>query len=389
MVDKFSEKLLHGLSEAEELEKQSRQVMLRAGAAYGLIFGLSFTLFTWGYDGLVLSLNHAAHPWLKLSLGLLPSLVIGGLAGWLAALSGLVAVSVVIWAIVVALLGVIAGHIPFEGQNLFIWLVDQRLWGEIIFSFDEAVSVRTTLVVFLGTFIGAGVGFFQSLAVQWAWDRTTPDRKLSLGSWIALLICIPLAILGAVNVNGFINQPLRAPQAAVGKIAKLAQRGEAVTSDELESSLRSIRPFRQNIDGHFKTHFVSFSPGSEAWNSAYVDLVFENGFVLRCATVYDRVIYCDDFGTKFDDWMGQLAQAGLSGEQPWLEGKLKLLTVNEGVLSWLSAHEDQLSETYEARQLGRQEGWVFMTARFDTGFEMTCRFIGAQPVLVDQCQAAN
>lgn len=389
MTEKFSEKLPYGFASVEEQEKQTRRVMLRAGTAYGLIFGLSFALFTWGYDGLLLSSQGAAHPWLKLLLGLLPALLLGGFAGWLGAYSGSMVLSVVIWAATLALLGVIAAHIPFEGQNLFLWLAERRLWGEIVFSFDKSASVRATLVVLLGTLLGAVVGFFQNLSVQWAWDRATSDRRMSLGSWLVLLVCIPLALLGAANVTGFINQPLRLPQTAVGEIIHFAQSSVVATSDELESSLRSIRPFQQQMAGSFITHFVSFSPGSEAWNSAYVDVVFENSFVLRCVTVYDRVLYCDDYDSKFRAWMGQMARAGLYGERPWLDASLKLLTVNEDVLSWLSAHKDQLSESYDTRRDGQQEGWVFMTARFDTGFEMTCRFTGAQPVLVEQCQAGN
>ena len=54
-------------------------------------------------------------------------------------------------------------------------------------------------------------------------------------------------------------------------------------------------PYRENLSDEYETYFVSFSSETGTWYSAYIDVVFEDGYVLRCVTVGDRVVYCDDF----------------------------------------------------------------------------------------------
>ncbi|MFQ6102066.1 MAG: hypothetical protein ACE5OS_12655 [Anaerolineae bacterium] len=366
-------------------EQEVRKLLLSAGTAYGLIFGFSFALFTWGYDALLLASSTAHLAWTKLLLGLPLAIVIGSLTGRLAASSPSTAVSVTLWAAAGGLFGVIAGHIPFDGGNLAAWLADRRLWGVPILAYGHAAAVRTTLVVFINVALGTAVGFVESLAVQWAWDRATPDSMMSGGSWAVLLVCVPLALLLAVSIDGFINQPLRTPQWAVSELVRLTVTASPEVTEAQEASYRSIEPFREALSEHYVSHFVGFGSDTESWYSAYVDVIFDNGFVLRCATVGKNVVYCGDFSQKFAAWMGDLVHAGLYDERPWLDAKMRRLAVNDVVVAWLAAHSDQLSETYEVSRDGQQGGWVFMSARFDTGFEMVCRFRGATPVLVDQC----
>ena len=127
-------------------EQRTRKLMLTAGAGYGMILGLSVALFTWGYDAYILAAYGASLPWVKLVFGLPLAVAIGGLVGWLAAYIPSIAVSIAVWAGFGAFLGVIAGHIPFDGGNLVYWILDRRLWGEIILSYGQAAGVRTLLV---------------------------------------------------------------------------------------------------------------------------------------------------------------------------------------------------------------------------------------------------
>jgi hypothetical protein len=365
--------------------QRTRKLILTAGAGYGVIFGLSFAIFTWGYDAYVLASNGAAFPWVKLFLGLPLSVAIGGLVGWLGVYSSSVILSVAVWAAFGALMGVIASHIPFDGSNLFYWIMDRRLWGEIILSYGESAAVRTTLVVFINAIIGIAVGLFENVAVQWAWERATSSGKMSFGSWVVLLVGVPLALIMAATVNGFINQPLRFPQQAVGKLVKQTLAGEIDGGEAGQSNYRSIAPYLELFTDQFESHFVKFQSATGTWDSAYVDIVFDNGFIMRCATITHRVIYCDNLSQRFTDWVGELVRAGLYGERPWLEADIKRLVVHESVVDWLGAHRDQLSETYEWKRHGQYADWIYISVEFDTGFGMLCRFREASPVLLDQC----
>lgn len=365
-------------------EQETRKLLISAGTVYGMLFGLGFALFTWGYDGLLLASNAADAAWTKLLLGLPLTIIIGSLAGRIAASTSLTSVSVILWAAVGWLFGIIAGHIPFDGGNFAAWLSDRRLWGAPILAYGHAVTVRVTLVVLINIAIGAIAGAVEGTATQWAWDRATPEGKMSWGSLAMLLVSIPVALFMAMPADGFINRPLRAPQREVGQVIHLAVTGAPVP-EIWASSYRSIEPFRASLSEQYVTYFVGFSSYTETWYSAYVDAVFDNGLTLRCVTVGKQVVYCQDLSQKLDGWMDDLVRAGLYDERPWLDEQTQHLAVDDIVLAWLTDHAAQLSETYEVSRAGQQGGWLFMSARFDTGFEMVCRFRGTSPVVVDQC----
>lgn len=367
-------------------QRRTRRLYLMAGAGYGVIFGLSFALFTWGYDAYVLASNGGAMPWMKIVLGLPLSIVIGGLVGWLGAYSKSVILSVAGWAAFGALMGVIAGHIPFDGSNLVYWISERRLWGEVILSYGESAAVRTTLVVFISAIIGVVAGLVENVSLQWAWERATPQGKMSFGSWVVLLAGVPVAFLSAATVNGLINQPLRFPQQAVGKLVNQALAGDIGESEALQSNYRSVAPYLESFSGQYESQFVKFQSATGTWESAYVDVVFDNGFIMRCATVMDRVIYCDNLSQRFTDWVGDLVRAGLYGERPWLEADIKRLMVHESVVDWINTYRDQLSETYEWKRYGQYADWIYISVEFDTGFKMLCRFRDTAPVLLDKCE---
>lgn len=367
-------------------EAQTRKLMINAGTWFGLIFGFSFALFTWGYDAFVLSSNAATIPWAKLLFGLPIALIVGGLVGRFVAMSPNVGVYALVWAVVGWLFATVAGQIPFKGTNLVIWFMERSLWGEIIYAYDSSAEVRTTLAVVMATLIGAFTGLVENSAVNRSWDRTKPDGRMGSASFVALLVSVPMALLMSIPVEFLINRPIRKHEQATGELINQVRAGQI---NETSSNFRSINPFIEKISDEYSVHFVAFGGDRRSWHSAYVDVVFEDGFLLRCATAGDRVIYCDDFLAKFEDWMGDLIQFGLTGEQSWLEEKVRHLFVDDQVLSWLGAQGSQMSDNYEVEMDTPQNGWIFMSAKFDTGFEMVCRFHSAAPIVVDQCIAID
>ena len=381
----------YGFADLSSDERGARKIYLIAGISYGALFGLAYAVFTWGFDAFVLWSNGAVLPWSKLVIGLPLALVLGMLAGWLAALSSTIIIPVVIWAVLCGLLAAIAAHIPFEGGNLVIWFVDSRFWNEAIFSYNSSAATRTTLMVFISVVLGTVVGYFQTIAMNWAWDRSSPGGRMTLGSWLSLLVAAPVALLPALSVNGFINQPLRYPQQVVSKSLQLALSGaqvEDLTAESQQASLRSLEHYRERLSFDYETYFVAFSSETGTWQSAYIDILFEDGFVLRCVTVGERVVYCDDFSKRLAGWVNQLVRNALYAERPWLETPIRRLDVNERVIDWLADHRVRISENYEVARESQQSGWVYMRVRFDTGFEMVCRFRGIQPTVVDQCGEA-
>jgi hypothetical protein len=361
-------------------------LLLSAGTAYGLIFGLSFALFTWGYDALLLASSAADLAWAKLLLGLLLAITIGGLAGRLVALPPSTATSIALWATVGALLGMIAGRIPFDGGNLAAWLVDRRLWGLVVFPYGSSAATRTALVVVIGAGLGAAAGLAERLAVEWAWDRVTPKGRMGGRSWAVLLVCLPLTLIAAWAADDLINQPLRAHQQAVGELITLALAGASEEAEARGLNYVSVARHRERLSEQYTVYLVDYD--LDTYDLGRVDVAFDNGFTLRCMTARSQVGYCSAISDVYQGWMDDLIYTGLYGERRWLSS-LPPLTVDDTVVMWLDARSDQLSEIYEVAKVGQRGRWVFMSARFDTGSDIVCRFRGVAPVVVDQCVEAS
>ena len=355
-----------------------------AGLWFGLIFGLSFAVFAWGGDALLLASSRASLAGVKFLFGLPVALLLGGLTGYLVSRSPSLGIVVAAWAVVGGLLGWLSGHLPFEGRNLAIWLINPHLRGETVFVFDYAAKVRTILVIGISLFLGAFSGTVEGIALPWAQDHTRADGHLGAASWFALLTGGLMAFLMAISVNSFINQPLRKPEQAAGTLIRRSLNGELAPDS---ADYRTIQPFLGSLTEAYRIHFVEFSGDKKSWFSAYVDAVFADGFLLRCATAGTQVIFCDDFTAKYQTWMDGLARFGPTGARPWLDEKVQYLVVEPAVLDWLAAHATQMSGTFAVSASPPQNGWLFLSARYDTGFGMTCRFHGAAPVIVDQCVA--
>lgn len=372
-------------SKQESEEAAIRRLTLISGLLYGLFYAIGFSILTWGIDGWFLNKYGDANPWDKLLLGLPVLILIGLLAGWLGSFTSTTLSSSLIWGAVGLAVGLIIGHIPFEGINFMSWLREPRSWGENIFIFGQAAQVRTILITIVTTIVGFILGGIKETAVHWAWDQGTQNHRLTWKSILVLWVSLPFALLQAGIADFFMNQPLREPQKAITESIKIILDQEQILTDSQKVGMRSLQPYQQIITSDFETHLVGFSKSTESWYSGYIDLEINSELILRCVTVGDRVVYCDDYSKRLHGWVGDLIQSGLTAEQPWLQDPMKPLAVDPGVTSWLGSMQSQLTESFDTEIDRIIRGFYFLNVRFPTDFEMQCRFHGVEPVLVDEC----
>lgn len=392
MFDNVSIEKAMGKANAEEIRQKSRVLFARAGTAYGFIFGLSFGLLLWGYDTVMMLNSHAEFAWAKFLIGVPATTIIFTLAGRLIAASDSAAVHVTLGGIAGGLVAFIAGHLPYEGSNLAAWLADDRLWGLVVFPYGRSSAAWTTLVAILGVGMGALAGLLESLVLERAWDNATKEGKMSTQSWLTLFLCIPLVIFYVGSIEEFINQRLRLPQQKVSELVELtlAQADDA-TFERQGFSPTTLTPYYADMSEHYTVHLASYN-NEGGFTSTYTDVAFENGPLLRCATTeiggfftYDqKVIFCEEILPRYAGWMNTMIGAALYGENIVLEGS-RNLQADDTVIRWMESQSERFSESYELSRPSQRAGWVFISAHFDNGFEMMCRFFGTSPVRVDQC----
>ncbi|HOT90897.1 MAG TPA: hypothetical protein PLJ78_13065 [Anaerolineae bacterium] len=366
-------------------KKITRAVLLRAGAGYGLLFGLGFALYVWGYDTLTLSRSSADMAWGKLTLGLPCLLVIGGLAGLLGAWTPSTLLTTCVWAFTLAGIGWLAGHIPFTGMSWLAGIIDARFAGLTPWPYTGANALRTLLVVLAYAVYGFAVGYVETLAIEWAWDRATPDGRMKIGAWSRLLVAWVVALPPVFVLDYLVMAPVRTPQVRVADLIETyLEGGEAAVSATGQNIIEAQRN-GPRFTPRYTIHFAGFDTTTETLYAGYSDVIFDTGFALRCLVMGEQVTFCDDLSAKLNLRIGQMVQAAKTGERPWLAGQMKTFSVSEEVLGWLQTHQAQLSDTYRLTITAQKGPWMYVTAQFDTGATMTCRFYGNAVVTVDQC----
>lgn len=365
------------------------QTLLAAGSGYGLLFGLGYTLYVWGYDAWLLDIHAADFEWGVLLLGFLSALVIGAVAGFAGAQSSWLGVTVAVWVIASGLLGWVTGRLPYTGVNLTASMRDSRFGKLEILPYLQSNQSRTLLLTLVCVVIGIVVGYVQAVAVEWAWDYTTYRGRLSLRSWLALALAVLVALLPAFFANALVLKPKRNAQLRVAEFVEVVL-SEGVAGAEAHGlNSTEAERYGDQFTKDYTTYFTGFFAEGEALYSAYADVVFEDGFALRCIVMGTRVTFCNDLTIELDKWVSDLLHAGITGEQRWLENPMKTFTVDDAVIRGLRAQSNHLTGDYTIERLAQMNSWMLVAVRFDSGFEMECRFHGARVVNVDQCRIVD
>ncbi len=356
-----------------------------------MLFGLTFVLFLWGYDGLRLAIAAADLAWAKLIIALPPTVVIGCLAGFLGGSTAQAGVTVLIWAVALPVVGWVTGHIPYDGLNLAVRLTDARFADATLYPYLHAYQMRTLLVGLLYVPLGAAVGFLETWAVEWAWDRITTGGKLSCRSWLVLAVTAAVAVLlPAFVADHFIVKPSRSPRLYLARLVTTTLTEGPSGVERRGLNVAVAERYGASFTEDYTLHFVSFYTATETLYASYVDVTFAGPtdfpFLMRCIVIGKRVNFCDDYTRRFRGWMDDLIYAARTGERPWREAKVQRLRVDASVLSWLTAHRDRLQAPYTVRYLAQRGGWLWLAARFETGEELHCRFHDPAPVRVDRCE---
>jgi hypothetical protein len=362
-------------------------LLQKAGLGYGLSVGLLYCLFTWGYD----LLANPNQPFLPASLkfltGALLTLAISGLTGFLVSFSSNTFLPVLPWLFTGFLIGQVTGRISFMANDLTMWIFEPGFRDAITWHMDYSASVRTGIVSGLFAFIGMMIGLVEPLALDWAWDRSGDERNLGKGGWeVILFVAGVFSLCMAFSYNNLINLPLRKHQKLVARYVHSIQKGNI---DSEDSNFRALLPQKEELADPFTVHFVSFDSTDPTWYMAHVDLLFDNGFLLRCTTAGVKILFCYEYSGRYNDWMHELLKLGLT--IPNTTGRIEKndLVVDDAVYEWLERNAELFGGEYQLARRSVLNGQIIMNARFENGFEMECLFQGASPVFLSLCDVVE
>lgn len=350
-----------------------RRFVRKAGAMYGLVVALGFALFFWLPDALIIRGSGYQNWWVKLVLGLLVTIPLSTLIGWLAASARWSGLTILIWIAGGSVLAWIGGHVEFEGVSLFARLTDIYPSAQVMYPFSEPAAAATGISMVVGAGAGLIIGVIGLVAVERAWDASTARFGFSFKSLLMLGLCLPALLVFGLLADHQINASTRSALTGVKNTIEIVRDPNA---DLVTAKLGPMARYRDRMTPHYILYWNKIN---EELTRLAIDVFFDSGLLLRCPSMLDNVFLCSDLSAKLNDWMTQLLT---------VEGRACAdcaLIVDPAVRQWLSATVPTLGKLESVALLEHHGGWLYMRATFDSGRQVDCRFIGDQPITVDMC----
>ena len=216
----------------------------------GMLCGLVFALVAWGYDGLLLAKAHAAIPWLKFAIGIIPCAIAGGLAGWLSMKINNMFARMAIWIAVAVFFTYLTSFIPFKVIPVFYRWMYPKIGNSFVFRAPDAISARrfiTTIMTVIFLFI-AGLIFENTN------DSMRNSRGIVSAAFTLFFLLAFFVGAGYTTDNNF-NADLRAPIITMNKKLEYISTVDPATLDEVEQ--RALKRYTK-LDVDFQSPYRLF-----------------------------------------------------------------------------------------------------------------------------------
>lgn len=273
-----------------------RPEILRAKHMYGVWFGaalgLIFSIFAWGIDAYSLSQMNGLYPWLKFLGGVIPCMLIGGLAGWLSARFDKPIIALFLWAAAATVFAWLTVSLPLQITPRILGLVEPGIKNLLHYAYYEAFASRfwvayAWLVIFISL-----AGLLQIPLSDSAVFATSFFGKISP----MLVTFVLMAICGTI-VDGLNNELLRSPIDALNTTIQfsLEHRGKEV--DLLESRQMHLAALRTVEDLITPDRKFIISGYDQFLEQVQVLARFDTAWV-ECKLIVNQLISCEQVGNS-------------------------------------------------------------------------------------------
>lgn len=263
----------------------SRQKQI-AGLLYGLAGGLSFAIFAWGIDGLVLSRAHGAFPWIKFIPGLLICLISGGLVGWLTVKIHHIFLSILFWLALAYLCSNLILWLPLRVAPFLIKIFNNSLGAYLKYPYYADFSQN----LWFGFVVIGIVAIINALI-----ENILIEQALFTSGKYAIIVPLIVSALsfGLVGNSGdsLFNRNIREPIQVVDNLIQFAQDnyGKNVPLEISRSMhLAALNPVMEYVERDRKLILSNFD---EYLGQVDILVDFEGKWV-KCTTIYNQVTDC-------------------------------------------------------------------------------------------------
>lgn len=256
------------------------------GAMYGVVAGLTFAIAMWGYDGYLLQQAHAFFPWLKLIIGAILSLIIGGVIGYLAIHSRHGIASVLIWLIAAGLFALLTVVVPLQLAPAISRLLEPKLNNLLNYGAINEFMLRVGIAfawIVIFTFI---TGVLEYPLV----DASVFSYSV-LGRYIPFLFCIVIMSFAGAIADGLNNQPLRDALISTNNTLQFVIDNQGRQADPKLSRQLHAASFRNVQDSITPERKLIIGSYDELFEEVHVLIKFKSQWV-DCLSFYGQPSLC-------------------------------------------------------------------------------------------------
>lgn len=260
------------------------------GIWFGAALGLAFAIFAWGVDAFLLNWMNGLYPWLKFLGGVLPCVVVGGLAGWLSARLDKPLVAMLLWAAAASVFAWLTVSLPLQITPRLLSLVEPGIQNLLHYTDSEAFSTRFGVVyVWIALFVCLA-GLIQIPLSDSAVFSTSFFGRISpvLAALILMAIC-------GTTVDGLNNELLRSSVDAANATIQYVLDNRGRDIDPTESRRMHLGALRGVEDLITPDRKFIVSGYDLVLEQVQVLARFENAWV-ECELVSNQLIDCEQVG---------------------------------------------------------------------------------------------
>jgi hypothetical protein len=256
------------------------------GMWFGVVIGLTFSIFAWGVDAYKLTQINGLHPWLKFLVGVLPCMIIGGFTGWLSARIGKPLLALLFWAIAASVFAWLAVSLPLQITPRILNLIEPGIQDLLHYTYYEQFSFRFGVAYVWLVIFAALAGLLQIPMSDSAVFSISIFGKIS-----PMLVAMVLMTISGSTMDNLNNELLRSPIDAINSTTQffIDHRGEDIAPvDTRRMHLASLRTVNDLVTPERK--FI-ISGYDELLGDVQVLARFQKAWV-ECEVLYNQPLSC-------------------------------------------------------------------------------------------------
>jgi hypothetical protein len=260
------------------------------GMWFGMVMGLTFSIFAWGVDAYRLNQINGLYPWLKFLVGMSSCVIVGGFTGWLSARIGKAVMALLLWALAALVFAWLTVSLPLQIMPRVLSIIEPALKDLLHYTYYEQFLFRFGVAyVWLAIFVSLA-GLLQIPLSDSAIFSTSILGKVS-----PMLIVLVLMALSGNTMDNLNNESLRSPIEALNSTTQffIDHRGEDI--DPLESRQMHLASFRTVNDLVTPQRKYVISGYDEFLGNVQVLARFQKAWV-ECQVIYNQPVSCKQVG---------------------------------------------------------------------------------------------